>query len=284
MSTIELMRPSRRRSDRGVDDFPNSQRRRAQRAGLRVDASAASDGIAGLLAAVRPCDGVSASLSRSSVAAFDANASATTWILAAGMELLDSRERMRIVDAWSAPQRNGWPSLITDGGCGARVGAATVTGALRVALLHWAPLAGDDLAVYETGLFREAPANALALLVRPPTIWSVEEALAADRVSPRGQRFVAARFDALERYARGHVRSEHLSRLRGAAVRIESQLPVARFPRASSTIAAGCAVVRGDDEWCAEIAARQLARYASSAFIGREASATRLVEPGMAQN
>ena len=61
---------------------------------------------------------------------------------------------------------------------------------------------------------------------------------------------------------------------RDAARRIEAQLPVAGFPAASATVAVGCAVVAADDEWCTAIAARQLARYAASDRVAREARET----------
>ena len=154
-----------------------------------------------------------------------------------------------------------------------RIGDSVVTGAVRVALLDWLPLSRTDLAVYETGLFRDAPANVLTLLVRPPTIWSIDEALVADSLFPRGKQFEPVRFEALERHARRRVGSEHLARLREAAAKVGKQLPVERFPGASVTAAAGCAVIARDDEWCSAIAARQLARYVTSSLINREARA-----------
>ena len=273
MPTAELARPSRRRCDSGVDDAFEPPRRVVRRAGLQLDAFAEANGIAALFATGRPCDGVCASAARNSVRRFDASASATTWILEKGLKLLGARERRRIVESWSVLQSSGRPSLIIDGGCDVRIGDTVVTGAVRVALLAWARLSGNDLAVYEAGLFRDAPANALTLLVRPPTIWSIEEALIADRRFPRSPRFEPARFDALERYARGHLRSEHLESLRGAVARVAMQLPVERFPAASGTVAAGCALIARDDEWCAVIAARQFARYATSALVNRETRA-----------
>jgi len=271
MSIAELMRPSRFRSGRGANGSSEPPHREGQHTGLRPDAFAEANGIAALFAAVRPCDGASAVTARSSLRGFEAETSATSWILERGLKLLGPRERQRIVDGWSVPRRDRWPSLITDGGCDVRIGDSVVTGAVRAALLDWVPLSGNELAVYEGGLFREAPAHALSLLLRPPTIWSLAEALIADRVLPRGLRFEPARFDALEQHARGHVRSEHLARLREAAARVERQLPVERFPCASATVAAGCAVITRDDERCAAIAAQQLARYATSALIDRVA-------------
>ena len=69
---------------------------------------------------------------------------------------------------------------------------------------------------------------------------------------------------AIERWARGRTEACHLARLRDAVTRIERQAPMAGFPRASSTVVAGCAVIAADDDWCAAVAARQLARYATS--------------------
>ena len=273
MSTAELTHPVRRRSDGRANDYDEPPDREGQQAEWQPAAFAEANGIAALFAAVRPCDGVSAATARSSVTEFDANTSATTWILEGGLKLLDPRERQRIVDSWSSPHKNLWPSLISDGGCDVRIGDSVVTGAVRVALLDWLPLSRTDLAVYETGLFRDAPANVLTLLVRPPTIWSIDEALVADSLFPRGKQFESVRFEALERHARRRVGSEHLARLREAAAKVGKQLPVERFPGASVTAAAGCAVIARDDEWCSAIAARQLARYATSSLSNREARA-----------
>ena len=133
---------------------------------------------------------------------------------------------------------------------------------------HWLPLTDLELAVYEGGLFEDAPAHAVALLVRPPTIWSLAEAVAAEQQFPRGRRFTPRRFAAIERHAYGRIRADHLTRLRWAMTRIAAQLPTAGLPVASATVAAGCALVAEDDSRARAVAARQLARYASSALVG----------------
>ena len=94
--------------------------------------------------------------------------------------------------------------------------------------------------VYEGGLFRDAPTHAIALLVRPPTIWALDEAIDAERLFPRGARFAPERFAAIEHHAYGRIRAEHLARLRRAVARIVAQLPAAGLPVASATIASGC--------------------------------------------
>ena len=52
-----------------------------------------------------------------------------------------------------------------------------------------------------------------------------------------------------------------------------TQVPVEGLPTASATVAAGCTVIANDDDWCAAIAARELALYATSAHVAREARA-----------
>ena len=268
------MRPSRRRSDRRKSGSSEPKHREGSRFERGCHAVAEADDIAALLAAVRPLDGVSTAPVRSGAAGFDARASATTWILEEGLKVLATRDRQRIVDSWGVPRRNLCPSLVTDGGCDVRIRHAVIAGAARVALLDWLPLSRTDLAVYETGLFRGTPVRALTLLVRPPTIWSIDEALVADHLFPRGRGFEPERFDAIEEYARGRLGRKQLTRLREATARVERQLPVEGFPRASATIGAGCTVIARDDEWCATIAALQLARYASSALVDRVAAAS----------
>ena len=135
----------------------------------------------------------------------------------------------------------------------------------RAALLEWLPLSRTDLAVFEGGLFADDPAGALALLVRPPTIWSFEDAVVVDGLFPRRERFEPERFDAIASLAGRCVGDDHLARVRRAVARIERQLPVDGLPCASATVAAGCAVIAADDDRCTELAAQQLARYASSA-------------------
>ena len=141
--------------------------------------------------------------------------------------------------------------------------------AVRVALLDWLPLSPADLAVYEGGLFRETPARSLTLLVRPPTIWSIDEAVIAARRFRRGSRFEPEQFGALVRHAHGRLGRTHLDRLREVSARIEKQVPAAGLPEASAVVAAGCAVLAVDDEACASVAAVQLARYAFSARAAR---------------
>jgi len=273
MSAADLDRLSWCGTGRRATDLrePPRRERRHRATGLYVVGG--TNESATFFPAVRPCDDVVTAYARRSVPEFDARASVTTWIVGEGLKLLDRGERQSIVDSWRVPHRDSRASMIADGGCDVLISGAIVTGAARVALLEWLPLSHTDLAVYEGGLFRECPANALTLLVRPPTIWSTDEAVIAEGLFPRSPEFEPARFEALEQHAHGRLEREHLARLRDAVAKIEAQLPVEGLPLASATVAAGCSVIADDDERCAAIAARQLVRYATSALVAHEAQA-----------
>ena len=134
--------------------------------------------------------------------------------------------------------------LVVDDGCDVRVRGG-VEDAVRVALLEWLPLTTGELRAATARLPCDLPVHALATVVRPPTIWTTEEALAPT----------------------ARVRDEHLERLRGAAERLVRQLPAGGSPEVSSAIARGCVAVAADDDACAEAARAVLARYAASGFV-----------------
>lgn len=142
----------------------------------------------------------------------------------------------------------GVAPLVVDDGCDVRVRGG-VPDAVRVALLEWLPLTRFELRRLEEGHAGWASAGALAAVLRPPTIWTTEEALAA--AWPR------------------HVDPEHLQRLRAAAARLERQLSVTGWPGASAALTRGCATVAADDDLCASVALALLARYEESAIMAR---------------
>lgn len=231
---------------------------------------ARADCVTSLFPTIRPRDSARTAVACRSSRSFDAQVSATTWIIAEGLAAVDPDAAARIVEGWRLHSPDLQP-LVTDEGCDIRVGGVRAGGAVRTALLEWLPLTSSDLAVYEGGLFQRDPAGAVTLLVRPPTVWSLDEAALAERLFPRGSGFEPGRFAALERYAHLRVGSGHLRRLRDGARRIEQQLPFEALPAASAVVTAGCASVAADDDRCAAIAARQLARYATSALVAAEA-------------
>ena len=225
------------------------------------------DEVAALFPPVRRCDLAVTRPARNRAPAFDARSSATAWIVAEGLARLDAAGRERVLAGWRGRHPGRGAGLVVDGGCDVRVGRVRLGAAAREALLHWLPVSRLELALLEGGLFADDPAGAIALLVRPPTVWPLEEALDAELRFPRERRFAPERFAAIEEYARGRVESAHLSRLRAAVARLEEQLPVPGLGPASATVAAGCGSIVTDDARCRAVAARQLARYASSSSI-----------------
>ena len=115
-------------------------------------------------------------LGRRRTLGFDARASVTAWLIGAGLEALDPDRRQNVIEGWNAYRDHG-PRLVGDGGCDVRLGRGGVGARERAALLEWLPLTDRELAVYEGGLFEDAPTHAIALLVRPPTIWAFDEAI-----------------------------------------------------------------------------------------------------------
>ncbi len=233
---------------------------------------ASNDTVATLVPGFRSYERDRAAVGRRRVQPFDPCASATAWIVVEGLAACGRAAAAEIVAAWSDLPQPSAPLAIVDGGCDVRAGQVRIDRALRASLLRWLPLTETDIALYENGLFGLDPAGAVTLLVRPPTVWSLAEALLAESSFPRdGPRFDPLRFVALERHARSRVGRREIVALRRAASWIDAQLPLAGFPRASALVAAGCAVILSDDGRCAEIAARQLARYATSAVVRAEA-------------
>jgi hypothetical protein len=222
-----------------------------------------------LLPLTRRGDDPRAVLPRRSASQLDPTASATAFLLTQALGRLDPAERRRILDRGSARRGQLDAPLVVDEGCDVQIGRRRVGEEARVALLAWLPPAAAEVALFEGGLLRDRPADAVALLLRPPLIWSLHEALRAGASTAPRAGFDPGWFSALERGAHGRVRPCHLHRVRRAAERIEARLPVEGLPTASATVAAGCAAVADDDAVSREIAARQLARYALSEVARR---------------
>lgn len=216
-----------------------------------------------LFPAVRPFSGAASVSARRRRSLSDGSVTAG-WVLEEGLKRLDRGRRIAILERWLRPDPGSAAPLVVDNGCDVRIGGTIAREPLRSALLRWLPCSTTDLALFEDGLFTEAPADALALLLRPPTIWAAEEAATAERRFPRGRAAERERFAAIERYGRSRVEVSHRSRLLEAVERIIATLPVAGFPLAHSIVVAGCRLVSDDPDRCAATAARQLARYATS--------------------
>ena len=200
---------------------------------------------------------------------FDARASATAWLIGAGLEALDPQRRRRVIDGWHAYRDHG-PRLVGDGGCDVRLGRVGVGRAERTALLALAAAhAARAGRLRGRAVRRTTPAHAVALLVRPPTIWPLEDAVDAERLFPRGSAL---------RAASGSPRSSvHATRGSGPSISPGSvgpwpgSRPSCRRPGSRLRARPSPPVARSsptDDSRARAVAARQLARYASSALVG----------------
>ena len=137
--------------------------------------------------------------------------------------------------------------LAVDNGCAVQIGGVWIAGSDALELLEWLPLSTADLATIERGSFEQDPLAAVALLIRPPTIWSLDEASGFDSLCT--------------------VDESHLRATRRALRLIETQLPVCGFPRANAVVARDCGLVASDDGWCERLARVQLVRYRASAAV-----------------
>lgn len=249
---------------------PRSTRRR-RRAELYA-LGEASD-IAALFPCVRPRDAVFDAFARRVAGTLDPLAPGIpSGRVEEGLALLDEPERERIVASWIEPYRDRWQAMLADGGSEIPIERALVAGAVRMAIVDHLPPPRDMLGTLEGGAVRSHPADALAILVWPGSIWSIDEAVCATRFVPADLDF-EQRMVSLERHTPGWVGPEHMDRLRSAASRLRAHLPVDGLPRASATTTEGCEEVRCDDGVCAAIAARLLALYATSPGVGRELAA-----------
>ncbi len=213
---------------------------------------------------VRPFSGPASAGARERISLSGSSVTATGWVLEEGLKRLERGRRTAILERWLQPDPGSAAPLLVDNGCDVRIGGTLAREPLRSALLRWLPSPTTDLAILEDGLFAATPANALALLLRPPTIWAPEEAATAGRLFPGDRPFARERFAAIERYGRSRVDASHRSRVLEAAERIIATLPAAGFPQAHSIVVAGCRLIANDPDRCAAAAGRQLARFATS--------------------
>lgn len=263
MSSATLNAPGRRRADRDGTGGRNSS---------PSGPPGSNDGpyladLTGLFPAARPFSGAAAATARRRSPRFD-GADTTGWVLEEGLKRLDRADKNATIERWFRPDPGNATPLVIDNGCDVRIGRNLATGRLRLALLRWLPFSATDIAVLDDGLFADAPADALALVVRPPTIWSLREAVRVARLVPHVPGRERVRFEALERHATLTVRPRHLESLRSAMRRIEAQLPLLDHPVASRTLTAGCEAIAAENWCCRAITARQLARYATSGYVG----------------
>ena len=157
-------------------------------------------------------------------------------VLESGLTQIDRETWRRCVESWSVPYADRWHSLVEAAGDVDQAERGLVLGALRVGIAERQSTPPDLFAQLEDGRLT-APHLALAVVLPPQLVWSIDEALAA-ATGQGGRRRSRARTSAVERVAYALMTFEHVGRTRRLCGRLGAELPVAAF-RAASELLAG---------------------------------------------
>jgi hypothetical protein len=177
-----------------------------------------------------------------------------------GVALLDESERRRIVADWAHRYPDRWSRLCAAVGDVALTERVVVSSAVRGAISERRPVPRGLVTALEDGALSRSPCAALALVLAPPLVWTLDDAALVARAG--GGTRNAPFFDVAEDLARERVQEWHVERVQWLADRLAGQLPVAGLPRASQILADACRRVGGDDATAGAVAAVLLAAYA----------------------
>jgi hypothetical protein len=176
--------------------------------------------------------------------------------------LVDADDRRRLVDAYATEFPAEWEGVCAEVGDADAAADALVAGALRAAVAERSPRSSELFAAVERSpIAVDEPLEALALALRPASIWSIVEAVtAAEHATARAGG--AGDVDVLlDEAARERLGPEHVERVRALSRFLAVQLPAPGFPRASAVLAEACALVEADVEAAADVAAAALGIY-----------------------
>ncbi len=258
-------------SGRSLDRCHGLPRRERRLLRTQLEILAEANEIAALFPSVRPDDAVfSAYAEQVGAALASTGPAAPVEVVENGLRLLDDEERRRVVGRWALSYPDRWRRIIDLAGEPALVERAVVAGAVRVTLLENRPLPPEVLTPLEGGALRHLPTQALALLVAPPAVWSIDEAVTTLTLFPRRGGLDAAWFETVERHAASCVGTEHVARLRAACRRVARQFPMAGLPRASEIAAAGCSAILTDNVQAKSVCALLLTVYVASPMVASE--------------
>jgi hypothetical protein len=141
---------------------------------------------------------------------------------AAGVELLPAGERARLILSWAGPYPARWRKICSAAGNEALAEQTLLASAVLGAVADRIVCAPTVVAELEEGALEGSPGAALAFAIAPQAVWSYEEVLSPGRPL---------------------VTNEHIARVRTQARRLRRRLPYDGLPRASATLARGCAIV-----------------------------------------
>jgi hypothetical protein len=182
-------------------------------------------------------------------------------VLDSGLSQVGPDETRRAVETWSRPYADRWASLVTAAGDVEAAERALVIGALRIAIAERQRTPHDVLKQLENGRLEHSPYAALAVVVPPSFVWSVDEAHAAAVVRDAHRR-PRARFNAVEEVAYALMTFGHVHRTRGLVATLARELPVPELPTASRVVAAAAERVAQDLDGARATTAALLIGYA----------------------
>jgi hypothetical protein len=174
-----------------------------------------------------------------------------------GFELVPKRERRELVAGWVAVYPDRWRSLSRAAGDTAAAEREVVKGAVEVVIAERQPTPRPLLEQVETERLR--PAMALAILLPPQFIWSLDEAHVAETAA-RG-RGPADAIRALNEITAAIGGEVHVDRVRSLAVLLAAELPLTGLRRASRVLAEAVTRVADDSLFARQILALTLAGY-----------------------
>lgn len=162
---------------------------------------------------------------------------------------VDAGEARRLVESWTRAYPDRWASLVHAAADVTAAERELVRGASMVALLERLPTPRDLLVELE--LVELPPGAALAFVLPPQLVWSLDEARAAAAALPSAFGDVAA--------ALGRI--DHAERVRSLARLVRAELPFDGFPHTSAAIEEAAELVEADLGYARAVAALCLEAY-----------------------
>lgn len=188
----------------------------------------------------------------------------TRALLEGGVESLGKRERARISRSYARWDPQEWASLVAGVQDESSAEATVLLGAVTAALLEERAPEEFVLMLLEDDPEPGDPAEALTLCLEATDLWSVVEAMAANEVvatipDELDDEDYERQWDALlEREAARLLTRRHERRLALLVRRLQHELPIAEFPRASRSVALACAAFHRDRRVRSHLAAMLL--------------------------
>jgi len=169
--------------------------------------------------------------------------------------------RLELIAGDVAPGR--WRPLVDEVGPG-HAREPLIAGVLTAAIEELRPPPRWLAAMREaTADDAPGPLNVLASLLHPQSVWSIDEARAAQTlaapVGPFGTKLAV-----IVSFARSETERPRLERLRVVAEPVRGLLPVAEAPRTTADLEEACRLVATDDEAAAETCMLTLLTYVMS--------------------